>query len=203
MVVWWWAGMLLGGMLTESPPSSQRLITLAIPTCFFIILALRRLLTAIKRSVVPCLLVNATTMAVVAVFAVSSAASYFADYTPRRIYGGQHAELATTMAPELDRLKDRYDVVFLGPPLMYWSFSTNRYLAPDVIATEIDKPLVEPPPVDWRRDGRGLIVLVLPIRASELDLVRKTFPDGRLRQIRSEGTRHDLLALEYTIPPVS
>lgn len=51
MVAWWWGGMLLGGMLTESPPSSQRLITLAVPTCFFVALALCEMGQLVKTAV--------------------------------------------------------------------------------------------------------------------------------------------------------
>jgi hypothetical protein len=201
MVAWWWAGMLLGGMLTESPPSSQRLITLAVPTCFLIVLALQRLLAAVRRTVVPRLPVDAAVLSATALFAVTSVVSYFVHYTPQRIYGGQHAELATTIAPILNLVNDTHDVVFLGTPVMYWTFSTNRYLAPDVVAAEIDYELAEPPPDSWRRPGRGLIVYALPHRTGEIDHVRRTFPDGRLRHIRSEGSRHGLLALEYAVPP--
>ena len=199
LVAWWWGGMLLGGMLTESPPSSQRLITLAVPTCFFIVLGLTRLAQAVRRAAVPRLPVAALVLGVTAVFSVTSAVSYFADYSPRRIYGGAHAELATVLAPELLERRERQRVVFLGQPFMYFDFSTISYLAPGVTALDVAEPLTEPPPVRWCSEGRDLLVVAVPPRAAEIGLVRQAFPGGREREIRSEGSHHGLLAVVYEV----
>jgi hypothetical protein len=201
MVVWWWAAMLLGGMLTESPPSSQRLVTLTVPTCFFIVLALERLLGAVRRALIPRMPVDVTVLAAVVVYGVSSVLFYFVDYTPRRIFGGPHAELSTVLAPVFEDHRQTHDVVFLGPPFMYWGFPTMAYLAPDVHGTDVGTPLTEPPPSAWRAGGRGLFIVVLPPRLDEIAYLRTTFPGGSLTEIRSEGTVHGLLGSVYEVPP--
>jgi len=200
LVAWWWGGMILGGMLTESPPSSQRLITLAIPTCFFIVLGLTRLLEAVRGAAVRRLPVEATVLILVSIFAIFSIRTYFVDYTPHRIYGGPHAELATVLAPTLTAMRDSHRVVFLGPPHMYWGFATIRYLAPGVSGEDIPEPLTEPPPESWCRDNRDLLVVAVPPRTNEIGLVQRTFPNGTLRMIESEGDRHGLLAITYQVP---
>jgi len=201
MVVWWWAAMLLGGMLTETPPAVHRLVTLTIPTCFFIVLALQRLLGAARRALMPRMPVDAVAFAAVAVFGASSVLLYFADYTPRRVFGGPHAELSTVLAPVFENHRQTHDVVFLGPPFMYSGFPTMTYLAPDVHGTDVGTPLTEPPPSTWRAGGRGLFIVVLPPRLDEIAYLRTTFPGGSLTEIRSEGAVHGLLGSMYEVPP--
>jgi 4-amino-4-deoxy-L-arabinose transferase-like glycosyltransferase len=202
MVVWWWAAMLLGGMLTETPPAIARLVTLTIPTCFFIVLALQRVLGAIRGALLPRLPVDVTVLAAVAVFGASSVLYYFADYSPRRVFGGPHAELATILAPVFQDHQRTHDVAFLGPPFMYWGFPTMTYLAPEVHGTDVGSPLTEPPPSEWRVPGRGLFIVVLPQRLDELEWLRRTFSeDTVVTEIRSEGTAHGFLGSVYEVPP--
>jgi len=201
MVVWWWAAMLLGGTLTESAPTSQRLVTLTVPTCFFIVLALERLLGAVRRALIPRMPVDVTVLAAVVVFGVSSVLFYVADYTPLRIFGGPHAELSTILAPMFREHRETHDVVFLGPPFMYWGFPTMAYLAPDVHGMDVETSLTGPPPSDWRSPGRGLFIVVLPPRIAEIEQIRSTFPDGGVTEIHSEGTAHGFLGSVCEVPP--
>jgi hypothetical protein len=83
---------------------------------------------------------------------------------------------------------------------MYWGFATIRYLAPGVSGEDIPEPLTEPPPESWCRDNRDLLVVAVPPRTNEIGLVQRTFPNGTLRMIESEGDRHGLLAITYQVP---
>lgn len=199
MVAWWWGGMILGGMLTESPPSSQRLITLAVPTTFFIALMLWELAQlgnrAIERFPQRPLL-----MLAVAAFAVVSLHTYFIDYTPQRTFGGPHAGLATVIAPRLNELSHDHDFYFIGAPWMYWGFATLPYLVPEAQAEDILEPLTAPLPPDFSDPDRGGVYIFLPVRLNELDYVKATFPHGQREDVHS--VVHDgLMVTLYIVPP--
>lgn len=199
-VVWWWGGMLAGGMLTESPPSSQRLTTLTIPTCFFIIFAVWHIIGLLRRAIggVPRRL--ALALCVVA-FAVSSINLYFFEFTPQYRYGGKHAELATGLAPVFDELQETHDVYFVGAPWMYWGFATIPYLSPHMQGQDLEQTLEEPPPRALLRAGRGGVFIVRPERAAELPFLVEAFPEGRLHELYSRGPERELLATVYIVPP--
>ncbi len=197
MVAWWWGGMLLGGMLTESPPSSQRLITLAVPACYFIGLALWELVQVARKSIrgVPTTLILSIA---VLTFAIASVSTYFIEYTPNRYYGGGHAELATEIVPKLRELTPTHDVQFVGAPAMYWGFATLPYLIPDAIVTDqideirfADVPsLLEP--------NRGTVFVVLPQREPELEKVRAAVAGELLEYYSAVDGR--LMVSLYIVP---
>ncbi len=199
LLVWWWGGMILGGMLTESPPSSQRLISLAVPTCFFLAFVLNELLK-LARQAVDHIPEKAVTVVFLAVFAFTSLKTYFLDYAPLRIYGGQNAEMATQIAPLLNELKFTHEFQFVGAPWMYWGFATLPYLVPDAVASDIIDPLTEPVSPDLQPVDKGVVFIVLPQRQEELDyLIEPAFPDGRRREIYSPVNGRLMVTL-YELP---
>lgn len=200
MVVWWWGGIILGGMLTESPPSTQRLVTTAVPTCFFIALALWELLQLLERAIggIP----KQVLMAVgVLVFAFISLQTYFVEFAPQRIYGGPYAELGTDIAPFLNDRADSHTTYFVGPPWMYWGFATLPYLVPDMPAEDVVEPIQSPADLPEPTAGRGAIFIVLPQRKDELPVIQATFPNGELQEIRATATDSRLMAYIYVVPP--
>lgn len=202
-VVWWWGGMIAGGMLTESPPSSQRLITLAVPVCFFIALGLWRLIRLADdvldgRTLPTYWLLGAG----VILFGLVSLNTYFINFTPRRLYGGANAEFATTIAPTLNERTDTHNIYFVGPPYMYWGFATLPFLVPDAQAQDIVDPITQPPAQDMVPSERGAVFIFHPARSSELDLVRDTFPNGDVRTIRSPAD-DAVIGMLYIVPPQS
>ena len=197
MSAWWWGGMVLGGMLTESPPSSQRLITLAIPTCFFIGLALWELALLIRKSFYK---VSEKGILILAVglFSVVSLATYFADYTPKRIYGGPHAELATEIAPRLRELSPNHRVYFVGAPAMYWGFATLPYLVPQAEALDIPESFEKPETQDLVLMDKNAVFVVLPERIKELEIIEQTWPGGNTFTYFSPVSGHAIVTL-YTV----
>lgn len=195
LVAWWWGGMLLGGMLTESPPSSQRLITLAVPVCFFIAYAVWEMLQ-LAQQFVRQLPVRWVMAGVTAVFALMSLNTYFVDYTPQRIYGGPNAELATEIAPVLNRLKQTHRLQFVGAPWMYWGFATLPYLVTGADAADVMEPIPDAataaallPP------DKGAVFIVLPPREAELAHLHDAFPNGALREFYSPVDNRRMVSL--------
>ncbi len=185
MVAWWWGGIILGGMLTESPPSSQRLITTSVPACFFTALAIWEVLS-LAQAAIPQLPKRFLATTAVAIFAVISLQGYFLDFTPQRLYGGRHAELATDLAPLLNELSDTHYAFFFGPPAMYWGFATIPYMAPDMPGQDVIEQLQTPLPPAMLPPGRDALFIFLPHRLSEMALVQQAFPGGEVREIYSE-----------------
>jgi hypothetical protein len=199
MVAWWWGAILLGGMLTESPPSSMRLVSLSIPVCFFIALALWQLFDLLKKTFTA-LPVNALMAIGVLAFAWISLRTYFVDFTPKNIAGGSRAELATLTAPILKELSPQYRIFFVGAPWMYWGFATNHFLIPDADAVDLVEPLTAPPADDLIPPGRGAVFVVLQERITELDFILQAFPHGKLQEIRSDSVWNLTVNL-FVVPP--
>lgn len=203
IVIWWWLGMVFGGMLTDTTPSSQRLITLAVPVTVFIAVVMNAAANRIGR-LVPGRRVSRSLVSGFAVlaFATISLYTYFIDYTPRRIAGGPHAELATDIAPRLRTLAPDHDLHFVGAPFMYWGFATLPYLVSEARAGDIVEPLQVPCVPGCPARGRGLAFILHPARADELDAIRSVHPDGLLESYRSAGSG-GLLGLLYVVPAVA
>ena len=197
MVAWWWGGMLLGGMLTESPPSSQRLITLAVPVCFFIGLALDEVANLLHEAI-PAILPRVVVGIGVALFAVSSLQTYFIDYTPQRIYGGTHAEFATAVAPRLRSLQYDHHIYFVGAPFMYWGFATLPYLVPQATAEDLLDPLENYFMDEDVRLGQRSVFVVIPPRQQELSTLLSVFPEGQRESIYS-SVDGELLGILYIV----
>ncbi len=200
MVAWWWGGMILGGMLTESPPSSQRLIGLSVPTMFFVAYVLWDL-AALGRRAWPGFPRRVALGGMALLFAFISLTTYFVEFTPQRIYGGANAELATTIAPQLNALKGDHSFFMVGPPFMYWGFATLPFLVPDAAAQDIEQPLTDPRAEGFAPSGRGLVYIVHPTRAAELALLRTAFPNGEERVVLSGGVDGRVLGTLYIVPP--
>lgn len=197
MVAWWWGGMIFGGMLTESPPSSQRLITLSVPVCFLIALALWEIKRLAERGFAgfPGRLVVGV---LVALFATNSLVTYFLEYTPQRLYGGSHAELATEIAPMLREVSADHNFYFVGAPWMYWGFATLPYLVPDAVALDLLEPVTAASLEAFPQ--RGAVFIFLPQRNVELAAVQSQFPGGEVREFYSPVDGRLMATLYQTTP---
>jgi hypothetical protein len=199
MVAWWWGGMILGGMMTENPPSSMRLTTLTIPVCFFIMLAMWKIILLAKKAFAnfPS---NSVLFTGIALFAFISIRTYFQEFTPQRITGGSRAELATEVAPLLNVLKATHQIYFVGAPWMYWGFATLPYLVPDAEVFDIIEPLESPSSITPPPEGKGALFIVLRERFDELQVIRDTLPNGD-EMVIFGATEEEVLGLIYRVPP--
>ncbi len=198
MVAWWWGGMLLGGMFTESPPSSQRLITLAVPACFFIAYALWEILQLARQALrwVP---VEAVLALTVFLFAFISLTTYFIDFTPQRLYGGRNAELATQIAPMLNAQKAQRRFYFVGAPWMYWDFATIPYLVREADAIDLRDPLTLQTAAGLLPPDKGALFLVIPPREQELQFLQQLYPQGTQQTVHSPIDGRIMVTL-YDVP---
>lgn len=186
MLAWWGGAVVLGGMLTESPPSLQRMITTAVPAAFFLclglILALRGVwaIFAWRNDRVLRVGLGATTLTL----ALLSINYYFTDYTPRRIYGNQNAVVATALADYiLTQTAADTQVVFFGPPRMYYGFGTIPYLTGKRPGIDVREPLSGPIDSSLAAPGDNVIFVFLPERLDELEHVTAVFPRGEREEI--------------------
>jgi hypothetical protein len=203
MVAWWGGAVIMGGMLTESPPSLQRLITTAVPAAFFLCLGLvllgRGVWALFGRA--DGLALRAALGTVTLVLALLSARYYFVDYTPRRIYGGQNAVVATSLAEyAMTKLNPETRIVFFAPPRMYYGFGTIPYLTGRVQGVDVIEPLQAPIGPDLAVPGSDVAFVFLPERLSELAMVEPVFPGGALEEIPSP-TSTDPLYIVYRPAP--
>lgn len=196
--VWWWGGTLLGSMLTESPPSSQRLVTLIVPSLFFVAFAADRLIQLLRRAL-PHLRGSILYAILLLAFASNSLFFYFGEYTPRRAFGGGQAETATILAPYINAAEGKYPVYLLPDANTNTEFPTWAYLfeGPYILLKE---PLTFPLQVEGLSDGKGALFIAFPSRFAELDLLREQVPGGQLTHINSQSIWKSEFML-YFIPP--
>ena len=199
MVAWWWGGMILGSFLTLAPPASMRLVTLTVPACFFIALAMWQLIRLGRKAVtrVPA---NALLVAGVFLFSFIGLKMYLVDFTPLRITGGGHAEISTEIAPIMQHLGQAYRTYFFAAPDMDSRFPTLTFLVPEADSTDVSIPLTTPPPLDWLPPERGALFVFLPRRIDELALVQQAFPNGTVQKIRRPSNQQVIVTL-YQVPP--
>ncbi len=195
---WWWAGTLLGCMLTESPPSSQRMVTLIVPSLFFLAFAVDRLIQILRRAI-PQMRGGILYPLFLLAFAVNSLFFYFAEYTPRRAFGGGQAEAATILAPYINHAEGKYSVYLLPDPTTNTEFPTWAYLFESPY-TLLKDPLTFPLNTGSLYDDRGALFIAFPGRFAELDQLRDQMPGGQLTHIMSQSIWKSEFRL-YQLPP--
>ena len=203
MVAWWWGATLMGGALTESPPSSQRLITLAIPTIFFVALALVKIGEIFFKALVPKqpqrFFLPYLAIAVVSLSFISLK-WYFVEFTPMQLYGSYNGLVATTLGKYArDSLGNQWKIYFFGAPRMYANFGSIPYLAPAVEREDIAEPLTSPLARNLIKTAKNAAFVFLPERRNELAFVQKAFPGGTVEDITSPIKDEPLFIL-YRVP---
>jgi 4-amino-4-deoxy-L-arabinose transferase-like glycosyltransferase len=183
MTVWWWSGVVLGGMLTVDQPASQRLLTLAAPTCFFVAVALEKIVAVLAEGA-PRRARAALLAAMVVVIGGVSLHRYFFRYTPSLVYGSRQALISTHLAKYANlHLDSRSWVYFFGSPVMYFGFPTLPYLAPTLEGVDVEEPFDGAPSLGAPPSDRSLCFVFLPHRLRDLELVRQSFPGGELIEV--------------------
>lgn len=195
---WWWGGTLLGSMLTESPPSSQRLVTLIIPTLFFVALAADRLIQLLQHSL-PKLRGNLLYYIFLLLFSYSSLNFYFVEYTPRRSFGGPPAEAATILAPLINEAQGKYPVFLLVDPNTNTKFPTWLYLF-DGEYTLLPGPINTPAQDSFINKQTGALFISTPNRYEDLNKFSEAFPGGDTTKIRSQSIWETEFTLYWISP---
>jgi 4-amino-4-deoxy-L-arabinose transferase-like glycosyltransferase len=200
MVAWWWSGMFIGGALTVDPPTSQRLVTLTVPTCYFVALGMERVFRLAANAFKGFPVRAALTVGAIG-FSVLSLRTYFVEAVEERYYAGPHSELSTMIAPDLNRVKTHSRIFMHGWPAMNWGLLTLPFLVPSADVDNVDVPITGPPSANIVTAKRGAMFVFLPDRIRELELVRKTFPAGKTLEFRSPVDNRVFVTL-YEVPPL-
>ncbi len=199
MVAWWWGGVLSGGMLTLSTPQSQRLITVSIPTMFFVAFAIIQFSASIRQQIYDRagLAFSLLTIGLISAISINL---YFVEFSPKRLYGGPHALIGTIISEKVveDPGPDP-EIYFFGAPRMYAGIGTVRYLIPDVTKVDIHHPLEAPFVPDPPPQGDILWFIFLPERLDELRYVQQTFPGGQIETVTSVVNPDFIHYYQYTV----
>jgi hypothetical protein len=124
-----------------------------------------------------------------------SAHFYFGVYTPKQLFSDPNTLVADTMGKYLRLLGPEYQCYFFGAPRIFYGHATIPFLAQGVTGTDITKPIVDK--VDFVNPSRNAVFIFLPERRGELDVVRRFYPTGRLREFRN--MRGELLYVAYEV----
>jgi hypothetical protein len=196
---WFWSAVIFGGFLMENPPTSPRLV-IGIPVvCILVALAIVKLARYAQelgflRTSLPRYLILA---GVVSLVAFLNLRYYFVEYTPTRIYGNPTAEIGTELSKYLTAREGDFRVYFFGPPRMYFTHGTIRFMAQGVEGMDVHEPLTgQPTFVD---PGREAIFVFLPERRGELEIVRRYYPQGKLWEFR-RGVQVEFIVYEVERP---
>lgn len=103
---------------------------------------------------------------------------YFLEFAPFASRGDPNTQIATEVARRILTYPAGSQLYFFGAPRMtYQGFSTIKFVAPHVEGTDVLEPLAAPP--DWTLDRPVTAFAFTPERATELEFVKRRYPDGR------------------------
>jgi hypothetical protein len=140
-------------------------------------------------------------LAIVLLFASSSLFFYFGTYRASNRFGDRNTEIGYQIGLYLQSLDADSIVYFHGPPVMYVTFPTIPFLAPDFRpganlfdVSDPNAPLPGNPSA-----ASELVFLFLPERSNEAEAIRQEFPGGNLQTV--EGRLANPLFLAYEAQP--
>ncbi|MCS6848010.1 MAG: glycosyltransferase family 39 protein [Anaerolineae bacterium] len=103
---------------------------------------------------------------------------YFREFAPVASRGDPNTQIATEVARRISAYPAGSQLYFFGAPRMtYQGFSTIKFVAPHVEGTDVLEPLAAPP--DWTLDRPVTAFAFTPERATELEFVKRRYPNGR------------------------
>jgi len=185
LVIWFLLVIILGGMMLTQPPASPRLV-LALPViCLWVAMGISRLCDYAARALrQPSVVGVVASMIVVLTAAYGSASFYLTEYTASGTFAGQNTQVADRMGKYLHALGPEYRCYFFGAPRMYYDFSTRQFYAREVPGEDVREPIVDR--IEFVKAGSIPVFVFLPERQAELEIVRRAYPSGALREFRDD-----------------
>jgi hypothetical protein len=192
------AGIILLGGFSLGAPSSQRYVIAAPMVAVIVTVPLVEIARWLTSEWPRLRFVALGTATLVIVWLVTlDLRYYFNEVYDTYVLGGLNTEVATSIANYLGEQEMAPEVYFFGFPRMgYYSLSTIPYLAPEVEAQDVQKPLGAPP--DWRLT-RPTTFIFLPERMEEMTLVASAYPGGSIHTASRAGDGL-LLFAAYEVP---
>jgi 4-amino-4-deoxy-L-arabinose transferase-like glycosyltransferase len=194
LVVWYLLVVIFGGMLLENPPTSPRLVLSIPPVVICVALGMIKIADYIRLALNrPRFIATAISLALLVAISYQSAYFYFAQYTPAHEFAGQNTEVGDRVGRYLHALGPSYRCYFFGAPRVYYNFATIPFLARGTVGTDIPQPLKSE--LYLNADTPATFIF-LPERRGELDVVRRKFPTGLLREFRDHNGQILFVAYE-------
>ena len=196
LVAWFLLVVVFGGMLLENPPKSPRLVLAIPPVVICVALGMVRVSTAIQTALRKGRgLAVGLSLILLAASSYRSLHFYFAEYTPEHVFADPNTQVADAMGKYLSALGPAYRCYFFGAPRIFYTHATIPFLARGVQVTDVLAPLQEG--ADLLPLDQNAVFVLLPERRDELDVVRRSYPEGRLREFRD--ARSTLLFVAYEV----
>jgi hypothetical protein len=195
LCVWFLLVILFGGALLENPPTSPRLVLAIPPVVICMVLGMVKVSSYIQLALEqPRSTALILSLALVLLTSYQSAHFYFARYTPAHEFAGVNTEVADRMGKYLKALGPEYQCYFFGAPRMYYGHATIPFIARGIVGTDVTEPITDS--VAFVNPERKAVFVFLPERLGELDVVRRFYPTGRLREFRNKNGQVLFVAYE-------
>ncbi len=193
LLLWFGLGVVFAGILTIDSPNAPRLIVM-VPSVYLLggvfVHRARQLLTEVVRMRLGGM--GALILGVGMVLTLlANVHLYFVDYAR------QAPNLAPIMvAREMSVEPERYQAYLMGSPILFVEHGVIRFVARRAYARNLDDPNALPAP-DFQE--KGLLVIALAHRVSELKAIEARFPGGVTTSYSDPLGR--LIYVAYRIPP--
>ena len=198
LLIIWLFGVTCIGALTESPPAGQRYVVGLPAAALLAAWALSSLAAGADRRWPRARIATAAAVAaIVTTSVVMDLNFYFRQFVPSEAAVDPNTEVAGAIGLRLRNEPSGTRVFFFGPPrIAFASIPSLPFLAPQVVPTDIDRPLTGPP--DWPHEGPRTVFVFLPERKAELRWVRTSYPEGR--QEDAVGRNKNPLFTAWIVP---
>ena len=195
LAMWFFMVVIFGGMLLENPPSAHRLLLIVPPVLICVAIGIVKLSSYIQQMLnQPRNVAVMVSLALTLFVSYQSAHFYFSVYTPSHEFAGGNTEVADRMGKYLKVLGPDYQCYFFGAPRMYYGFATIPFIAREVKGTDVLEPITDG--VTFVIPDRKPVFVFLPERLGELDVVRRFYPVGLLREFRNKNGQVLFVAYE-------
>jgi len=193
--IWFFMVVIFGGMFLENPPSAHRLLLAVPPVLICVAIGIVKLSSYIQQVLnQPRNIAVIVSLALTLFVSYQSVHFYFSVYTPSHEFAGGNTEVADRMGKYLKVLGPEYQCYFFGAPRMYYGFATIPFIAREVKGTDVLEPITNS--VTFVIPDRRAVFIFLPERLGELDVVRRFYPTGRLREFRNKNGQVLFVAYE-------
>ncbi len=195
LVIWFLLVIIFGGALLENPPTSPRLVLSIPPVVLCVALGVSKVASYLQAALGESRgTAVAISLAVILLFGYRSAHFYLNDYTRSHVFAGLNTEVADRMGRYLRALGPEYQCYFFGAPRIYYNHATIPFLAQETVGVDVMEPITDR--VDFVNPDRRAVFVFLPERQAEFDVVRRFYPNGRLREFRNQQGQPLFVAYE-------
>ena len=188
LLIWFWATLIAGGVLTLPAPFVPRLAGMLPVLSIFAAVTMAATVNVLQDAWVNRRATKAA-LGVLVALTVGVAAylnydTYFNKYLPT-IQGWAMREPATAIARYVVSLGGDYEVFLLGQPKLHVRHGTIRFIARDMMGTDVPDPSLYIP---LRAGGeRNVVYILLPSHLHHLTSLQQYYPQGVLRNFTRES----------------